>query len=125
MTVIDYSTVLMSTDLPAPADAELLQYTDTPTQLSFDTPTSEQEVAEFYRTTLAKSGWQATTDDLIELDFRKSMIFRNPAMDLLRLQVTDVDGKTRVLLAHMSAVQVAELDRLIQEEAEKKKKEKE
>jgi hypothetical protein len=61
-TVIDYSTELMSVDLPAPADTVGLQYTDVNTQLFFDAKTSEQDIVGFYRPTLAKAGWEATTE---------------------------------------------------------------
>ncbi len=123
-TVIDYSTLLMSSDLPAPADSEGLQYTDTPTQLFFDTKATQQDVVSFYRQTLAKAAWEPTTENLMKIDFKELMIFRNPQEDMLTLELTDVDGKTRVLLKHQSAAEIAELDRLIKAEAERKKMEK-
>ena len=91
-TVIDYSTVLMSADLPAPPDAQKLQYSDTPIQLAFDTTATDKDVAGFYRQTLGKAGWEATTGKPVTIDFKKMLIFRNPQQDMLRLELTDVDG---------------------------------
>jgi hypothetical protein len=42
-------------------------------------------------------------------------------MDLLELQLTEVDGKSRVLLRFQSAQEVAEIERRIDEERAKKK----
>jgi hypothetical protein len=106
-TVIDYFTVLMSADIPAPAETEGLHFTDTPTQLSFDSAESKEDIVKFYRTTLEKSGWKATTDNLLKLDFREYMIFRNAAKDLRELQVHTFEGKTRVMLKHQTATEVA------------------
>jgi hypothetical protein len=123
-TVIDYSTVLMSTDLPAPADTEKLQYTDTPTQLFFDTKATKQDVVGFYQTTLGKAGWEATTDKPIKIDFKDVMIFRNPQKDMLTLEITDVDGRSRVVLKFQSAAEIAEIERQIKADAERKRRDK-
>ena len=123
-TVIDYHTVLMSADLPAPAETEQLQYSDGPTQLFFDSKATEQDIVDFYRTTLAKAGWQATTEKPFQIDFKHEMIFRNPQKDMLTLEMRDVDGKTRVLLKHQSAAEVAEIEQQVKAEAERRKAEK-
>ncbi len=122
-TVIDYSATLMSTDLPAPADTENLQYADTTAQLFFDTRASQRDVAEFYRRTLANAGWEATTENPVQIDFKKLLIFRNPHLDMLTLEMTEVDGKSRILVKHQSAADVAELERQIQAEMEQRKME--
>jgi hypothetical protein len=123
-TVIDYSTELMSVDLPAPADTLGLQYADVNTQLFFDAKMSEKDLVGFYRPTLAKAGWEATTEKPIKIDFKDIMIFRNPTKDMLTLEMNDVDGKTRVLLKHESAAEVAEIERRIDAEMERRKAEK-
>jgi hypothetical protein len=115
----------MSAELPAPPEAEGLQYSDVPTQLFFDTPKSHAEVAEFFAEKLAEAQWKATTENLIAVDFKKFQIFRNPAMDMLTLELTEVDDKRRVLLRFQSAAEVAEIERRIDEQRERKKKEKE
>jgi hypothetical protein len=119
-TVIDYSTELMSVDLPAPADTVGLQYTDVNTQLFFDAKTSEQDIVGFYRPTLAKAGWEATTEKPIKIDFKDVLIFRNPKKNMLTLEMYDVDGKTRVLLKHQSSAEAAEIERQIKAESERR-----
>jgi hypothetical protein len=123
-TVIDYSTEMMSVDLPAPADTEGLRYTDVNTQLFFDPKVSEQDIVGFYRPTLAKAGWEATTEKPINIDFKDVLIFRNPKKDMLTLEMNNMDGKTRVLLKHQSAAEVADIDRRIKAESERRKAEK-
>jgi hypothetical protein len=120
-TVIDLSAMLMSVDLPAPSVAEGLQYADQTAQLFFDTPATQPEVVDFYQQTLAKSGWESTTEKPIKIDFKHIMIFRNPQQEMLTLELTEVDDQRRVLLKYQSAAEIAELDRLIKEESERKK----
>jgi hypothetical protein len=120
-TVIQYSTELMSADLPAPADAMQLSYSDSPAQLSFDTVAAQKEIADFYRKTLGKTGWKATTDEPIKIDFRHELIFRNPSKEMLTLQLTDVEGKSRILLRYQTAAEIAELDKQFKEAMARKK----
>ena len=86
--------------------------------------TSKQDIVDFYRPTLAKAGWQATTEKPIKIDFKDVMIFRNPTKEMLTLEMYDVDAKTRVLLKHQSAAEVAETERRIDAEIERRKAEK-
>lgn len=120
-TVIDYSTVLMSVDLPAPAETEQLQYADVTTNLSFFTTMPQSSIASFYRETLGKSGWQATTDKPFKIGFKEMLIFHNPEQDMVTLEMFDREGKNRVSIKHQSAAAVAELDRQLNAEAERKK----
>ena len=122
-TVITYSGELMSVDLPAPAETIGLQYSDVTTQLFFDSKQSSADIFDFYRQTLAKAGWEATTKLPIKLDFKDALIFRNPHKDMLTLTVqglTDDKGVNRVLLRHQTAAELAEIERLIKEEQAKK-----
>ena len=122
-TAITYSSALMSADLPAPADTEGLQYSDSTTQLMFDTKMPMQEIEAFYRKTLAKSGWEATTTNPFKIDLKQHLIFREPHKDLLELEMYEVEGKNRVILVYQTAAELAELDRLVKAEAERKKAE--
>ena len=119
-TVIDYSTTLMSVDLPAPADADGLQYADATTQLLFDTKTSAADVAGFYRTALAAAGWAATTAAPVKVGFKDALIFRNPQKDMLTLEVYKVADKNRVSLKHQSAAEVADVERRLDAKAEQR-----
>lgn len=124
-TMISYSSELMSANLPAPPDAHRVQYADSTKQLSFDTKSSLTEVAGWYRTELAKSGWEATTENLIKISFNDIMIFRNPAKDLMELEVHTVDGQTRGLLKFQTAAEVEAMEKRMREKLEKEKREKE
>lgn len=107
-TSLTYSTELMSADLPAPAVTSDLQYSDTTKTVSFDSRESMTDVLKFYQSALAKAGWKATHDELIKIDHRDTMIFRNAAKDMLTLEMHEIDRKTRCLLKHESAAEVQE-----------------
>ncbi len=107
-TSITYSTELMSAELPAPPVTINLQYADSTKTVSFDSADSIADVLKFYQTTLKKLGWEATTENLIKVDFRQTMIFRNKAKDMLTLELHEFEGKTRCLLKHQSAAEVEE-----------------
>jgi len=124
-TVIDYQSELMSADLPAPADTVRTQYADTTKEVSFDTKSDANSVLGFYRDVLGKAGFKPTTENLIKIDFRKEMIFLNTVKDRLTLELTQVEGKTRGLLRHQTAAEIAEIERQIAAEEERKKKERE
>jgi hypothetical protein len=121
-TMIDFSTQMMSVDLPAPPDAVGLQYSEG--QLFFDSPATAGEVDAYYRQTLGKAGWEATTEKPVKIDFKDVVIFRNPAKELIEVELTEVDGKQRVLVRHKSAAEVAALDQWVKAEIERRNKEK-
>lgn len=123
-TMIQLGSSLMSVDLPAPDGSEQLQYSDTPGQISFDTKMKIDEVAKYYRETLAKSGWEATTEKPFKSGFKDEMIFRNKPMDMLTLELNTVDEKTRVLLRHETAAQVEAMEKRAKAAIEKRKMEK-
>jgi hypothetical protein len=120
-TMISYSSLLMSVDLPAPADTIGLQYSDVTTQLLFDTKSTISDVVAFYRSTLAKAGWEATTDKPFQIDSKDMMIFRNPQHDMLTLKLYEVEGINRVILQFQSAAEIAEIERQVKAEAEREK----
>ena len=57
--MISYTSELMSADLPAPPDADELQYADSTKELRFETAGTKDSVVDFYKTTLAKDGWKS------------------------------------------------------------------
>ena len=117
-TMISYSRELLSADLPAPSDAEDLRYIDPTLELSFETSANKEAVVAFYRKTLAATKWEPTLDHLVEIDGKDEMIFRNPAKDRLTLVfASNRRGKLPVSIQFQSAVEIAELDRRIKEEA--------
>ena len=59
-------------------------------------------------------------DKMVDVDEKPTMIFRNPAKDMLTLATTGVlSGKLLVSVRFQSAAEIAELDRRIKEEAPK------
>ncbi|WP_437221671.1 hypothetical protein SH661x_002423 [Planctomicrobium sp. SH661] len=120
-TMITYSAEQLSAELPAPADAIGLQYSDSTHQVLFDTDKSEADVIKFYQSALAGAKWKSTLDKTIKIDFHDVMIFRNPAMDLIELHMYPVEGKLRVEATWKSAAQVAEEERLAKAAIDAKK----
>jgi hypothetical protein len=118
-TAIQYSTQQMSADIPAPPNVEDLRYIDDPPELTFAT-TNQDAIVDFYRKTLTAAGWTSTLDKLVDVDEKPTMIFRNPAKDMITLSMPSVhDGKLDVSVRFQSAAEIAELDRRIKEEAPK------
>lgn len=122
-TMINFSTQLLSLEIPLLPNAERAQYSDSPTQLSFDVQASFDDVTSFYRQSLAKHGWKSTRDELTKIGFRHFLIFRNKQKDMLELQLNTVDGKSRGLLQFSTAAQVAEKDAKLKAERERRQAE--
>ncbi|MGE5212679.1 MAG: hypothetical protein ACM3NN_03180 [Nitrospirota bacterium] len=119
-TMIQYSNQLISSDIPAPQGVDDLRYVDEPPELTFAT-TNKEAVVEFYRKALAAAGWKSTMDKMIDVDEKPTMIFRNPAKEMITLSVpyNYGGGKLGVLVRYQSAAEIAELDRKIKEEMPK------
>ncbi len=119
-TMIQYSNQLISSDIPAPPNVEDLRYVDEPPELTFAT-TNQDAIVDFYRKTLAAAGWKSTMDKMVDVDGRPTMIFRNPAKEMITLSVPyDYgSGKLGVSVGFQSAAEIAERDRKIKEAAPK------
>jgi len=120
-TMIQYSTQQMSADIPAPPSVEDLRYVDEPPELTFGIPgTNPDALVDFYRKTLATARWEPTLDHLVAIDEKPTMIFRNPAKDMLTLAASGAHrGKLLFSVRFQTAAEIAELDRRIKEEAPK------
>jgi len=118
-TTIQYSNQLISADIPAPPNVEELRYVDEPPELTFTT-TNQDAIVDFYRKTLATAGWKSTMDHMVDVDEKPTMIFRNPAKDMLTLAATGVlSGKLLFSVRFQSAAEIAERDRKRKEAAPK------
>ncbi len=122
-TVAQFSSVLMSVELPAPPNAVNLQYSETPMQLFFDVDDSMDGVMNFYRDALAPWGWKQTTESYVKVSIYEVLIYRNPQKEMLKLQMHEFEGKTRVLLKYETADEVKRMDKLAQEEIAKREQE--
>jgi hypothetical protein len=118
-TMIQYSNQLISSDIPAPPNVEDLRYVDEPPELTFAT-TNQDAIVDFYRKTLATAGWKSTMDKMVDVDEKPTMIFRNPAKDMLTLAASGVlRGKLLFSVRFQSAAEIAERDRKRKEAAPK------
>jgi hypothetical protein len=123
-TLIRYSAELLSADLPAPPFIPDPAYTDAQKTLRFDAPTNQTDaILAFYQKRLPKMGWKATTDKPISDDRTKSqfVVYRNPAQELLSLDLTQFSDIVRVKLAHQTEAEVAAEGRRAKEEVEKQR----
>ena len=111
--MINYMSELMSADLPAPKEAEALEYSDTQPQLRFQTAAGVDATAAFYRQALAPDGWAATKDKLIKVDDKDLLIFRDPTKAMITLEMKPAaGGKTEASLLYQTTAEIAELDRI-------------
>lgn len=121
-TMINISSEQLSAEIPAPADTVQLQYSDLTKQLLFDTKQDESFVEKFYRDTLGKNGWKATTDKPFQIDFKRGLIFRNDAKEMLELEMYPVEEEKvlRVTVKHKSQAEVDAEEKAFQEAQAKK-----
>jgi len=117
-TSIQYSNQLISSDIPAPPNVDDLRYVDEPPELTFAT-TNQDAVVDFYRKTLTAAGWKSTMEKMVDVDGKPTMIFRNPAKEMITLAVPyDYgSGKLGVSVRFQSATELAERDRKMKEMA--------
>ena len=87
----------------------------------FDVASEEADIHRFYNETLAKAGWKSTLDKPIKIDFHDTVIYRNDAKDLLRLEMYTVEDKLRVSVTHQSAAEIEAIEAAIKAEALAKK----
>jgi len=117
-TSIQYSNQLISSDIPAPPNVDDLRYVDEPPELTFATA-NQDAIVEFYRKALAAAGWKSTMEKMVDVDGKPTMIFRNPAKEMITLAVPyDYgSGKLGVSVRFQSATELAERDRKMKEMA--------
>jgi len=120
-TVIDYSCEQLSADLPAPPDAERVDYYDALKRVTAYKQNGADALLDFYRAKLPAAGWKATTENPIQERGKRMLIYRNSAKDMLTLNVRDGNEQTmaQATVEHLSAAEVAEIDREIEIEQQK------
>src|SRR5882724_5304972 len=119
-TMIQYSNQLISADIPAPQGVDDLRYGDEPPELTFGTTQNQDAIVDFYRKTLAAAGWKSTMEKLVDVDEKPTMIFRNPAKDMLTLSMSGArGGNLGVSVRLQSGAEIAERDRKRKEAAPK------
>src|SRR5882757_1815470 len=119
-TMIQYSSQLISADIPAPQGVEDLRYGDEPPELTFGTTQNQDAIVDFYQKTLAAAAWKSTMEKLVDVDEKPTMIFRNPAKDMLTLSLPGArGGNLGVSVRFQSGAEIAERDRKRKEAAPK------
>ena len=129
-TVIAYSSLLLSADIPAPATAENVHYVDMLKTLRFSTTDSHADIAKFYQQALVKRGWKPTTVDLVTATdrFQRAtgmQIFRNEAKEMMSLDLQTQPDKNLVMVKHLTAAELADIETKAREAEEKLVAEKE
>lgn len=105
-TVIQLATEQLSSALPIIPGLVRIGYADITMRQDGDSKSSEEELMSAYRHALEAEGWKATTEQPIEIDFVKHLIFRNAAEELAELTFRPVDSLTRFGLEFKTAAQV-------------------
>lgn len=139
-TVVSYQTELLSADLPAPADAKQLQYSEPPTQLSIDFPGDLAASDNWYRERLGKLGWKPTTKQPVKEGFTYFVIYRNKPGEMLEITFREIEENdstddeadgiynskalTRLTLRFTTAEEFAAMEKRWQEQQQKAAKEK-
>jgi hypothetical protein len=113
---IQFTCEQMSADLPAPPDVVFLQYSDSTGNMLLDSPKSQKELVQFFKASLGKSGWKATTDNPVRIKFRDHLIFRNTAKEYIEIEFYKVDDNTRASLTYQTAEQFAALEKKAEEQ---------
>lgn len=122
-TSISYTAEQLSADIPAPAQTVQLQYSDSTKEVLFDTKSSEDEIEKFYRETLTKLGWKATTDKPFAIDWKRGLIFRSATKETLSLEMSTVEEEKvlRVKVRYQTAAEVDAKEKRFQEAMAAKK----
>lgn len=122
-TMITYLSELMSADLPAPPDADGVQYVDMLRRLTFQTAAEKDAIVAYYKAALAKTGWKPNSEEPYRVDDKDEMIFRNgDGVILLTLQPA-AQGQRRVTVSYTTVTEINEAAKHAKEKVEVEKKE--
>lgn len=122
--MVQISSELMAADFPSLTEVENLQYSPVPTQLSFDLPLSKSEAVQVLGAKLTAMGWKPTTEEPVKMDFRDNWIFRNDSKELTELEISEVEGKTRIRWVYQTASQADAVNQMVEAQVAEKLAEK-
>lgn len=112
-TSVQLSSEQLSVDLPVPPQLEWLQYADTTAGMQFRSRESQKGLVDFFKNALSEQGWKPTTDSLVKVGFRESLIFRNSAAEMMEVTFSEVDGLVNGNLRFQSADDFAAVDQRV------------
>ena len=105
---ISYFPRVLAADLPAPTNANAINFDELDKTLRFQSPDKPDDVAQFYIQRLAKQGWTLKEEEhKYKGGASRELTFWNATKDAVKLVLSLHEGKTQVALAHFSAVQMA------------------
>ncbi len=123
-TAIQMSTLQLSADIPAPANAKQLNYVDMHKTLRFESSDDYADIAKFYQQALSKRGWKPTTENLITASdrFKRQtgmQVFRYAAKEMITLDLEPQLDHALVKVSHLTAEEFAEVERKAKESAQR------
>lgn len=123
-TLISYLSELMSADLPAPPDADGLQYSDSLRRLTYQTMSEPKAIFDYYKQALGKSGWKPNRDESYHIDDKDEMVFRNgDGVTFVEVRM-GLNGVRNVVCSYTTVTEMNEAaERMKAKLAEKKKME--
>jgi hypothetical protein len=110
-TAVMYSSSLLAADIPAPANAEQLNFTGQQKTLRFESPEDFAGVVGFYEKTLPAQGWKPSGAKMVvgEGDFGRpvgSRVFTNAAGDVIDVSLEKSEDKTSAVVKHLSKQEI-------------------
>lgn len=117
-TAVQYSTSLMTAELPWPNEAGDVEFDHRSLFLQFETALSVERLIEFYRRHLPPLGWD-NRDDLDQVREAKATLYFDDAQkNRLLVTATGTDGGAHLKVEHVSAAVLAGLDQQDEPESE-------
>ena len=123
-TAVMYSSSLLAADIPAPANAEQLNFTGQQKTLRFESPEDFAAVVGFYEKTLPAQGWKPSGAKMVlgEGDFGRpvgSRVFTNAAGDVIDVALEKSEDKTSAVIKHLSRQEIEAAKRKLAEDQKK------
>jgi hypothetical protein len=117
-TMISYLSEQMSSDIPAPSNAEDSRYADSLQRLSYLTAGTKDDAVRAFKEVAAKEGWKPNREETFKEDGKDIMVFRNPGGDMIWMEIKPgPGGKNYVSLRYQSSAQMAALNKKLDDQA--------
>jgi len=97
-TSVQYSVVLLNSDLPVMADVEKIELDDTEPYLGYTTPADFAAVTDFYRQEMSARGWEEIADIGVETPEQVALFFTDEAQPVTLLLTPTGNNQTQVVL---------------------------
>jgi hypothetical protein len=123
-TAVMYSTSLLAVDIPAPGNAEQLNFTGQQKTLRFESPEDFAAVVGFYEKTLPAQGWKPSGEKMVlgEDDFGRPVgtrVFTNAVGDVIDVTLEKSEDKTSAVVKHLSRQEIQAAKKKLAEDQKK------